>query len=366
MSADEIYRARPVRLHSPLTTAAWKQQVDHFRVDELLDLPPEGGEHHYLHLQKTALTSADVAATLARFAGVPVRDVGFCGLKDRQAVCSQWFSLALGRPDDLDWSQFQSPGIEVLEARRGRSKLRRGQHSGNRFKIIVDCDSTDGAGPLQSRIDERLESLRAGFPNAFGHQRFGRRGENVAQAQQWLQSGRRLRNRQTRSLLLSAIRSAFFNELLEQRVEDQTWKLLLSGDRGMPPALAHPAAGLQGAFSVCRVPAGSLPGDDRVGTGKRGRYEQELMPRYGTLLKKLRSLDMRTQWRPMVAAPQNLSWEWQSPSRLTLSFDLGVGCYASVMLEQIFDLVEAPVNAARSSPVTETEGSHLETAPIQR
>ena len=66
------------------------------------------------------------------------------------------------------------------------------------------------------------------MPNFFGEQRFGREGDNVAQALQMF-AGRRVK-REQRTMLLSAARSALFNRVLEQRVADETWDRAIDGD----------------------------------------------------------------------------------------------------------------------------------------
>jgi tRNA(Glu) U13 pseudouridine synthase TruD len=68
-------------------------------------------------------------------------------------------------------------------------------------------------------IDARLAAIRArGIPNAFGAQRFGKEGGNLDKALAMF-AGRRMR-REERSLLLSAARSALFNDVLARRIAD--------------------------------------------------------------------------------------------------------------------------------------------------
>ena len=76
-------------------------QPDDFQVEELLGFTPEGaGEHAFVRIRKCGANTEWVARQLARFAGVSVKTVGYAGLKDRQAVTTQWFSIHLpGRPD---------------------------------------------------------------------------------------------------------------------------------------------------------------------------------------------------------------------------------------------------------------------------
>src|SRR5699024_5558599 len=78
----------------PAASAVIRERAADFYVEEQCPVQPTGtGEHLWLWLEKTNLTTAVVARWLARAAGVATRDVGYSGLKDRHAVTRQWFSL---------------------------------------------------------------------------------------------------------------------------------------------------------------------------------------------------------------------------------------------------------------------------------
>jgi len=83
-------------------------------------------------------------------------------------------------------------------------------------------------------MEARLQLIAAqGIANYFGPQRFGHGGRNIGQGLALLASrrsgrARRLDNRE--SLLLSALRSALFNQVLASRVRNQTWAACLPGD----------------------------------------------------------------------------------------------------------------------------------------
>jgi tRNA pseudouridine13 synthase len=51
------------------------------------------GEHQYLHVQKRLLTTPDLLKRVTRAVGVPERDIGFAGMKDKHAVTTQWLSV---------------------------------------------------------------------------------------------------------------------------------------------------------------------------------------------------------------------------------------------------------------------------------
>lgn len=296
------------------------------------------GEHDWLRVEKTGANTHWVAERLARHAGVPLRDVGYAGLKDRHAVTRQWFSVR--RPDrsGTDWDRFDAPGVRILERRFHRRKLGRGTHTGNAFRIALRAE---GLGALGSEIAARVTDLEAfGAPNYFGAQRFGHGGDNVDLGRAAL-AGRRL-SRHRRSIGISALRSMLFNELLDARVRDGTWNRLLPGE----------LANLDGSASVfavqeltpelierCRVfdvhPTGGLPGDGGLRPGgELAALEDAIAARYPEITEGLIAARVEAARRPLRLAVRNLRAE-VGPDCLWLGFELGAGAYATCVLREI-------------------------------
>jgi tRNA pseudouridine13 synthase len=70
-----------------------------------------------------------------------------------------------------------------------------------------------------------------GVPNAFGEQRFGRDKDNADRALAWLTNKERApRDARLRRLQYSALQSAVFNAVLEERVARGDWNVPLEGD----------------------------------------------------------------------------------------------------------------------------------------
>ena len=210
---------------SPLFQGLIKQSPKDFEVVECLDFELSGdGEHDFLWIEKEGANTVWVAKALAKHAGVSERDAGYAGLKDRQALTRQWFSVRRPDGNGTDWDSFELTGVRILESTRHQKKLKRGAHTGNRFRMAVrSVDATS------SKIDERLRLIRdSGVPNYFGPQRFGRGGNNMRLAGD-LFAGKRMKRTQ-RSIALSAARSFVFNEILSVRVDDGSWDRPLPGE----------------------------------------------------------------------------------------------------------------------------------------
>ena len=70
---------------------------EHFVVEEVPLYPAAGeGQHLYVNLTKVGLTTKEVQAQLARLFKLDRGEVGFAGMKDKQARTTQTFSLNVG------------------------------------------------------------------------------------------------------------------------------------------------------------------------------------------------------------------------------------------------------------------------------
>lgn len=149
-----------------------------FEVEEIPLAPPGGaGDHLYLWIEKRGLPTLEAVRRLARLAGVPEGEAGYAGLKDARAVARQWISLRCGSDAEARLAGAEpGEGLRVLQAARGRAKLRRGALRGNRFSIRLVSVTPEG----EQSARECLALLAArGVPNGFGPQRFGAHGHSA-------------------------------------------------------------------------------------------------------------------------------------------------------------------------------------------
>jgi tRNA pseudouridine13 synthase len=203
-----------------------------FQVEEILGFEPDGaGEHIWLWIEKTGENTHWVAEQLSKAAGVPLRSVGYAGMKDRHAVTRQWFSVQLPKSAGEWWSSLQSDNVRVLRAVPHRRKLKQGTPLINRFHLRVRELQGD-----VTQLAARIEQCRlTGVPNYFGEQRFGRQGDNVAQAAAMF-AGEIRPGRHQRGIYLSAARGFLFNLVLQRRIQAGNWNRVLPRDILM---LAH-------------------------------------------------------------------------------------------------------------------------------
>ena len=150
-----------------------KQRVEDFRVDELPAATPTGrGRYAHFRVIKKGMPTPVAVSRLARFLGVSPGDIGVAGMKDSQAVTSQWMSVDSSCTSRLE--RFRDAQIEIDEIIWHSERLRPGQLAGNRFAIRI---RGAGRGKLAAATAVLDVLRRRGVPNFFGPQRFGRRGD---------------------------------------------------------------------------------------------------------------------------------------------------------------------------------------------
>ncbi len=157
-----------------------KQRNEDFLVEEQPLYEPGGqGEHLYLFVEKSGLTTEELIRAVARAFRVSRRSVGYAGLKDKHAITRQHLSIHLpgGEDDDarLAANLEHHPKIKLLWATRHANKLRRGHLAGNRFVIRIREVSPTGVIHAKRVLDELT---RRGVPNYIGAQRFGYRNNS--------------------------------------------------------------------------------------------------------------------------------------------------------------------------------------------
>lgn len=316
-----------------------------FFVEEQLGFSLTGvGEHCWLWVEKENLNTVDAAQRIAKFAGLQERDISFGGLKDKNAITRQWFSLHLINKA-VDWTQWSDPNLRLLEITRHDRKLRRGGHRGNRFELTL----RNVVGDLTA-FEDRLQTVRtAGVPNYFGEQRFGRDGRNIDNARQWIAEGMPRRQRAQVSILLSSMRSWLFNEILAARVREGTWNQPCDGE----------IFSLDGSGSVftqalddtlrTRIatgdihPTGALSG--RAGTIRATHdvadLEARVLADFPAEMAALEKAGLSAERRALRIIPIDLQWSRLDEMSWRLGFTLTRGCFATSVVRELAALSPA-------------------------
>lgn len=326
-------------LGPPLFGARIRSTPQDFIVAEQLDIAFSGdGEHDWLRVEKTGANTQWLQEQLAQHAGIKSRDVGYGGLKDRNAVTQQWFSVRRATGAGTSWSDFDVEGVRIVDQQRHARKLRHGAHRGNSFRIALRCESVCSH---QEAIAQRLALIESsGVPNYFGEQRFGRDAANLDLARS-LFNGRRM-TRNKRSIALSATRSFLFNEILAARVRRASWDRILPGE----------VANLDGTGSVFSVdtvdddllrrcsehdihPTATLWGRNAPrATGAVADLENSALEDHADLREGLVRLGVEAASRPLRVRVGKLEWSIEGDA-LWLAFELPKGAFATTVLREL-------------------------------
>jgi tRNA pseudouridine13 synthase len=363
----------PQPMKPPIKQALYKAKPEDFVVNERLEVDFTGqGEHLWLHIKKSGINTAYLAKLLSEWADIPLRDVGYSGLKDRLALTTQWFSLRLPKKQkpDSDFAPVdikEHETVKIIAEHWHNKKLNRGTHNANQFVITLrDIEfAKDQTLGDKSSVEQHLQTIsKTGVPNYFGPQRFGFGGNNIREALNLFarplkstssakkKNKRKSALREQNSMELSAARSLIFNQILAARVQDGSWNTGLNGEvfnlngSGSIFASEHMDETLQ-----ARVASGDIhptavmwgAGNDKV-AGDAAELENTVVQQdalLAALATGLEQREVKAQRRALRLPVEDLSWRWadeqDEEQTLVLSFTLTTGSFATSVLASVVE-----------------------------
>ncbi|MEA3383662.1 MAG: tRNA pseudouridine(13) synthase TruD, partial [Campylobacterota bacterium] len=193
----------------------FKQSKDDFIVTEvpLYEFSGEG-EHMVLKIRKKDLTTWSALEIIANTIGCKTRDIGYAGLKDKNAMTIQHISIHKNYEEQID--KFEHPQIKILEKTYHNNKIKIGHLKGNKFFIRLKRVQQ----LHQRKIEAALKQIATyGIPNYFGFQRFGIDGDNYLKGKDLIDGKIKVKNRKLRDMYINAYQSYLFNSWLSKRIE---------------------------------------------------------------------------------------------------------------------------------------------------
>ena len=337
----------------PKSTGVIKVKQQDFCVFEQLPFVPCGeGEHLFIHIRKIGANTVFVARELAKYFKVKEQLVSYAGLKDRFAVTEQWFGIHVPGKQEFDLTDLSIEGVEVISFKRHNKKLRTGALTGNRFELIIR-DVTNLKG-----LYERWEKIVSnGVPNYFGEQRFGIDGGNINAALS-LFSGTKVKDKKKRGMYLSAARSCIFNDIINERIQNNTFDTLAIGDVVM-------LAGTQSVFCLEEVDqvikqrlndkdidiTAPMWGSGELMTQAQPKiFEQHIADKHPEFSQGLPRFGLKQERRRIRLVIENADIEVLSQNgvvndknedstlpTIKVSFTLAAGSYATTVLRELID-----------------------------
>ena len=324
-------------------SADFKTQLADFIVEEELGFEPSGvGEHVFLWVEKQGLTTERLIGDIARIFDVSRKQIGLCGLKDKQGITRQWLSVSVPIKQDLPkLTALQGNGWYVLAAKRHDRKLKRGVHTANHFTLTLR--NIDYGQSSQEALEQRFQLLaKQGVPHYFGPQRFGFNGQNMHKAQAIFDGQLKLKPAQ-RGIYYSAARSYLFNHYLSERISQKNWNVAVEGDVMM----------LEGSHSIFKLekgealshdlqqrmiyldchPVGVLGGKGFGLSGAAADIFKPISLQYSELEQGLLDAGLNSAFRALRLLPKALNWFFYD-NHCELTFSLTSGAYATALLHE--------------------------------
>ena len=363
----------PQPMTPPIKQALYKAKPEDFVVNERLEVDFTGeGEHLWLHIKKSGINTAYLAKLLSEWADIPLRDVGYSGLKDRLALTTQWFSLRLPKKQkpDSDFAPVdikEHETVKIIAEHWHNKKLNRGTHNANQFVITLrDIEfAKDQTLGDKSSVEQHLQTIsKTGVPNYFGPQRFGFGGNNIREALNLFarplkstssakkKNKRKSAVREQNSMELSAARSLIFNQILAARVQDGSWNTGLNGEvfnlngSGSIFASEHMDETLQARLASGDIHPTAVmwgAGNDKV-AGDAAELENTVVQQdalLAALATGLEQREVKAQRRALRLPVEDLSWRWadeqDGEQTLVLSFTLTTGSFATSVLASVVE-----------------------------
>jgi len=310
------------------------QNVDDFIVIEEPIRFTGKGNFIILKIKKKSLGTWDLLEKLADDLGIYENELGYAGLKDKNATTTQYISVPRKYAKDI--KKFKHPKIEIQETFLHKTKLNIGDLIGNSFQINLHEVKIEDLGIIEKRLKE-IEKI--GMPNFFGFQRFGRDVEkNLEKANKIIYGDLKIKDRKLEKMLISAYQSDFFNKWLVKRIEDSqdSFKLLggdvmlsLKENKFFTPSTI--SSKTQNDFENKEiVPTGLLSGRDVFRAKNEARVIEEQFDDTYIQEKGLR--------RAAIVFPRNVSMKYdKTTNKCRLRFTLPKASYATVLIENILN-----------------------------
>lgn len=197
----------------------------------------EWGQYFYIHIEKQNKTTMEIVDSLMKIGKLPKKAIGFAGLKDKQGVTKQWFSIdgdiASQCLRQRSWEKhiciWLSDICKILKTGRQDKPLTTKDDLENKFTVILKCNKK------QLSMEEReivrnitWDLIMQPFANYFGEQRFGIAGRNVGDAEKILAGIDKRTDGFDRIIKLQALASHIRNDCARKRLKK--WNNLVDGD----------------------------------------------------------------------------------------------------------------------------------------
>ncbi|MFT2635977.1 tRNA pseudouridine(13) synthase TruD [Helicobacter pylori] len=176
------------------------------------------GEHAVIQVRKSGLSTLEMLQIFSQILGVRIAELGYAGLKDKNALTTQFISFPKKYAPLLEKNthNLQERNLKILSLNYHHNKIKLGHLKGNRFFMRFKKMT-----PLNAQKTEQVleQIVQFGMPNYFGPQRFGKFNNNHQEGLKILQNQTKFAHQKLNAFLISSYQSYLFNSLLSKRLE---------------------------------------------------------------------------------------------------------------------------------------------------
>lgn len=309
MNTERLY----IQEHEPLSFT-FTQNKDDFIVDEIPSITFKNkGNFLILRIKKQQMSTWELLNYISNILDIDEHLIGYAGLKDKNATTTQYISIPMNKSREIE--RLNGKQVKILHTYKHDQKLKIGDLSGNRFKIILKDIKAEELPKIYQTISQ---IQKHGMPNYFGYQRFGQEC-SFEKTKRVVYGEEIISDKKLNKFLKLAYQSYLFNAWLVERVffskEQNSTKLIeLPGD----------VYNLQDRTIV----TGLLPGRDIVRAKGESRVLEE---KYDDIY-----IHEKGYRRDAWIKPQDIKNKFISDkNHLELEFTLPKSSYATVFIENI-------------------------------
>ncbi|RXK13433.1 pseudouridine synthase [Halarcobacter mediterraneus] len=320
-----------IQKHKPIKFKFY-QNIDDFIVEENPIRFTQRGNFIVMKIKKQELGTWDLLDTLARNLKIYENEIGYAGLKDKNATTTQYISIPKKYSKEL--KKFKHKKVTILDTVLHSNKLSIGDLESNSFTINLHEVQLEDLGKIE-KILKQISKI--GMPNYFGYQRFGIDAEeNFEKAKNLIYGDLIIKDRKLSKMLISMYQSYFFNSWLVERLKlsDDEYKLLdgdvfkqYSNNKFFTPKSLNDSI-IKDFTNKKIMFTGLLPGRKVFRSLSKARQIEEKFDDLYIQEKGLR--------RDALVYPKDISVNYNKENKVcTLRFTLPKGSYATVLIENI-------------------------------
>lgn len=303
-----------------------KQQPEDFIVTEIpQNLSIGDGPYAYVKLTKKDYNTQKALDILANHCHKRIRDIGFAGNKDRQAITTQYISIKFVGKDVIE--SFSHPDIQLEYLGQLNHPISLGNLEGNHFDIVLR-DVTKEPTPKKTFFnffgEQRFSTNNAEMGKLLLQQKFKEAYELLLQTKlikEEIDNADYVRTISTvplkiLTLLVNSYQSYLWNESVNRAVTEYGDNL---------PSNEMPLVGFESELE-------NSPYEDIL----EELLQEEGMNQRSFIVPSLKQLSVGGSFREIIADVKDFTLQKIDDSTYEISFTLGKGSYATEVVRQLF------------------------------